>query len=274
MDNYIDLVLTFFPTMPRDFIEAAATAWAANADYGMDVAVGTLRSDPRYETWFPGNKYDGGVHLAEGSYWLTRRQYEDAITQLGVDKGVFTDQQYVSLVQGDVDVTEWQTRVKQLSNDILSTADDYGLREYYSELYDIPGVSDAAILSSAFEGNADAIRRYIGQAVVGHSGEIRGFDINLQTAANLYDANITTQAQADELFGAAAENVPLFGALSLRHNDPDHDFDLGEFLEAAVYDDQEQLSRQRRLIAQERAMFSAYRPLRERGGAAVGLIAE
>lgn len=274
MDNYVDVVLTFYPEMPRDFIEAAATAWAANADYGMDVAVATLRKDPRYETWFPGNFEDGGVHLSEGSYWLVRRQYEDAVTQLGVEGNVFTPAQYISLISGDVDVSEWQARVKTISNDILSTADDYGLREYYSELYDIPGVSDGAILASAFEGNADAIRRYAGQAIVGYSGELRGFDINLQTAASLYDANVQSQGQADELFGAAASQVPLFGALATRHYDPDDDFDLGEFIEAAVFDDQEQLSRQRRLIAQERSMFSAYRPLRERGSAAIGLLAE
>ena len=274
--NYIDRVLAFFPEMPLDFIQAAAEAWAANADSGMDVAVATLRTDPRYETWFPGNKDAGTglVHLLEGSYWLTRRQYEDAITQLGVDKGAFTAQQYISLISGDVDVSEWQERVKTLSNDILKTADDYGLREYYAELYKIPGVSDAAILSSVFEQNADAIRRFAGQALVGYSGELRGFDVSLQMAMGLYDANIRTQGQGDELFAGAAANVPLFGRLAERHFDPDDDYDLGEYLEAAVFDDQEELVRMNRLLAQERSQFSSFRPLRERGGATVGLVAE
>ena len=273
--DYMDAVLAFFPQMPREFINAAAEAWAANADYGMDVAMATLRQDARYEGWFPGNKApDGTVHLAEGQYWLTRRQYADVLTQIGVNPNVFNDGQYVDLIKGDVDVVEWQSRIRELSNSILSTAEDYGLRGYYAELYKIPTVTDGAILESAFAGNADAIRRQVGQALVGYEGEIRGFDIQLQLASSLYDANIKTQGQASELFGNAAAQVPLFGRLAARHFDPDDDYDLGEYIQAAVFDDQEQLTRMNRPLAQERAQFSAYRPLRERGDAAVGLLAQ
>jgi hypothetical protein len=273
--DYMDAVLAFFPQMPREFVDAAAQAWAANADYGMDVAIATLRQDARYEGWFPGNKApDGTVHLAEGQYWLTRRQYADVLTQIGVNPNVFNDGQYVDLIKGDVDVVEWQSRIRELSNNILSTAEDYGLRGYYAELYNIPTVSDGAILESAFAGNADAIRRQVGQALVGYEGEIRGFDIQLQLASSLYDANIRTQGQASELFGDAAAQVPLFGRLAERHFDPDDDYDLGEYIQAAVFDDQEQLTRMNRLLSQERAQFSAYRPLRERNGLAVGLVAE
>jgi hypothetical protein len=272
--DYMDAVLAFFPQMPREFIDAAAEAWAGNADYGMDVAIATLRQDARYEGWFPGNiAPDGTVHLSEGNYWLTRRQYADVLTQIGVDSSVFSDSQYVSLVSGDVDVVEWQDRIKQLSNEVLATAEDYGLRGYYAELYNLPSISDGAILESAFAGNADAIRRQIGQAVVGHQGEIRGFDISLQLASSLFDSNIRTQGQAQELFGDAAGKVPLFGRLAERHFDPDDDYDLGEYLEAAVFDDQDQLARMNRLLASERSLFSSYRPLRQRGDAAVGLLA-
>jgi hypothetical protein len=269
--SFVDRLRVIFPAMPIDFINAAAEAWAANADFGFDVAVATLRSDPRYEVWFPGNRApDGSVHLLEGAYWQTRREHADVISQLGLDSGVFDAGLYVSLIQGDVDVAEFEARVRTLSNDILARSD--GIREYFADQFGATGISDAAILESAFSGNSDAIRRSTGAATVGFEGQIRGFDVGLQLASSLFDANITTQGQAQELFGQAAAQVPLFGRLAERHFDPDDDFDLGEFIEASVFDDQGELSRINRLLSQERSQFSAFRPLRGRRGQVEGLL--
>lgn len=260
-----------FPSLPSDFITAAAEAWAANADFDIAVAIATLRTDPRYEVWFPGNLApDGSVHLSEGTYWQTRRQHADVINQLGIDPSVFDAGLYVSLIAGDVDVAEFESRVRILSNSILSRSD--GIREYFADQFGATGISDAAILESAFTGNADAIQRSVGQITVGFEGQLRGFDVGLQLAASIFDAGITTQGQAQDVFGRAASEVPLFGRLAERHFDPDDDFDIGEFLEAAIFDDQEQLSRIRRLLSQERSQFSAFRPLRGRRGEVRGLI--
>ena len=268
---FIDRLRVIFPAMPIDFINAAAEAWAANADFGFDVAVATLRSDPRYEVWFPGNRApDGSVHLLEGSYWQTRREHADVISQLGLDANVFDQALYVSLIQGDVDVAEFEARVRTLSNDILARSD--GIRQYFADQFGATGITDAAILESAFTGDSAAIRRSTGAATVGFEGHIRGFDVGLQLASSLFDANITTQGQAQDLFGQAATQVPLFGRLAERHFDPDDDFDLGEFIEASVFDDKEQLSRISRLLSQERAQFSAFRPLRGRRGEVTGLV--
>ena len=269
--GFIDRVRALFPEMPSDFISAAAGAWAANADFGFDVALATLRSDPRYEVWFPGNLApDGSVHLLEGAYHQTRREHADVISQLGMDAGVFDQSLWISLITGDVDVAEFEARVRTLSNDILARSD--GIREFFADQFGATGISDAAILESAFSGNSDAIRRSTGAATVGFEGHIRGFDVGLQLASSLFDANITTQGQAQELFGQAAAQVPLFGRLAERHFDPDDDFDLGEFIEASVFDDQEQLSRINRLLGQERSQFSAFRPLRGRRGEVSGLL--
>lgn len=268
---FVSRLRVIFPNMPIDFINAAAQAWAANADFGLDVAVATLRSDPRYEVWFPGNRApDGSVHLLEGAYWQTRREHADVISQLGMDAGVFDQALYISLITGDVDVIEFEARVRQLSNQILARSD--GIREYYAQLFGLRGVSNAAILESAFSGNSDAIRRSVGTATVAFEGVIRDFDVSLQLASSLFDANITTQGQATELFGQAAAQVPLFGRLAERHFDPDDTFDLGEFIEASVFNDQEQLSRISRLLSQERSQFSAFRPLRGRRGEITGLV--
>jgi hypothetical protein len=269
--SFIDRLRVIFPAMPIDFINAAADAWAANADFGFDVAVATLRSDSRYEVWFPGNRApDGSVHLLEGAYWQTRRQHADVISQLGLNANVFDQALYISLITGDVDVVEFEARVRSLSNQILARSD--GIREYYAEQFGALGVSDSAILESAFSGNSDAIRRSVGTATVGFEGVIRGFDVSLGLASSLFDANITTQGQATELFGQAASQVPLFGRLAERHFDPDDTFDLGEFIEASVFNDQEQLSRINRLLSQERSQFSAFRPLRGRRGEVEGLV--
>ena len=268
---FVDRIRFIFPDMPIDFIEAAAQAWAVNADAGFEVAVATLRADTRYEVWFPGNRApDGSVHLREGAYWQTRREHADVINQLGMDAGVFNEAQYVGLITGDVDVVEFEARVRTLSNQILARSD--GIREYFADQFGASGISDAALLESAFTGNSEAIRRSVGEATVGFEGDIRGFDVGLQLAASVFDAGITTQGQAQELFGQAAAQVPLFGRLAERHFDADDEFDLGDFIEANVFDDQEEQSRIRRLLSQERSQFAAFRPLRGRRGEVTGLL--
>ncbi len=270
---FVDRLRFLFPDMPIDFIEAASQAWAVNADAGFEVALATLRSDPRYEGWFPGNRAtDGSVHLREGAYWQTRREHADVINQLGLDPGVFDQGQYVGLITGDVDVGEFEARVRQLSNQILARSD--GIREFFAEQFgvDAGAISDAALLESAFTQNSDAIRRSIGQAVVGFEGDLRGFDVGLQLAASVFDAGITTQGQAQELFGQAAAQVPLFGRLAERHFDPDDEFDIGDLIRAQVFDDQDEQARMRRLLSQERSQFSAFRPARDRRGGVEGLL--
>jgi hypothetical protein len=271
---YLALARGLFPSMPDSFILAFADQYVQFADLpnGTTLALGQLRQDSRYAIWFPGNmRDDGTVHISEGQYWDQRALHEQAVRQAGLDPQIFSEEQYISLISGDVSVSEFGNRVRTQSNEILARSEEF--QSYYAELYGfVP--SDTAILQSVFTGNNDALIQQAGQATVGFEGELRGFDVSLQLAASLYDNNIQNQGQAQELFGQAASDVPLFGALAQRHFDQDDDFDLGEFLQAAVFDDQQQLSRMQRLVGQERSLFSRSTTLRERNGQVVGLTAE
>jgi hypothetical protein len=272
-----DTARALFPAAPDGFIRAFAVEFTRFADQpnGVQLALAATRGHPDYNVWFPGNlREDGTARVGEADYWTVREGYESQVRKLGLDPSLFTDDQYVSLLTGDVSVAEWGQRVAGMARDVLSRAGEF--RSYFSELYGIQGASDQAILAWAFNNNYDALQRQVGQATVGFEGELRDFDISLQLASSLFDAGIQSQGQASELFAQGAEAVPLFGRLAQRHFDPDDDFDLGEFLEAAVFDDQDEISRQRRLISQERALFSNYQPLRRRRetGAVVGLVAE
>jgi hypothetical protein len=274
---YEDTARALFPAAPLGFIRAFASEYAVYADQpnAVQLALVAVRDEPDYGIWFPGNlRDDGTVRVGEGDYWTVREDYESQVRKLGLDPSLFHDDQYVSLIVGDVSADEFGERVRTMAADTLARGAEF--RGYFSELYGINGVSDRALLAWTFNNNIDALQRQIGQATVGFEGELRDFDVSLQLAASLYDAGIQNQGQATELFGQAAEAVPLFSRLTSRHFDPDDDFDLGEFIEAAVFDDQDEISRQRRLISQERALFSNYQPLRRRRetGAVVGLVAE
>ena len=273
-EQFLTLAKSLFPSMPDEFLIAFTQQYVEFADLpnGTTLALSGLRSDARYAAWFPGNlRDDGTVHIGEGQYWDQRALHEQSVRIAGLEPDIFSDEQYISLISGDVSVGEFTNRIRTQSNDILARSEQF--QSYYAELYGfVP--SDTAILQSVFTGNNDALVRQSGQATVGFEGELRGFDVSLQMASSLYNADITTQGQAQDLFGQAASDVPLFGALAQRHFDSDDDFDLGEFLQAAVFDDQDQLRRMQRLVSQERSLFSRSTSLRERNGAVVGLTAE
>ena len=274
MTEFERLARLMFPTMPLEFVQAFAASWTTYADEanGAELALAELRQDGRYSAWFPGNLSDDGtVHISEGDYWQHRADLEQSVTLIGLSSGIFSDEQYISLITGDTSVGEFRDRLRTQSNQILARSDEF--KQYYGELYGFEP-TDSAILQSVFAGTNDQLVRQAGQATVGFEGVRRDFDVSLQLAASLYNAGVTNQGQAQELFGQAASDVPLFGALAERHFDPDDDFDLGEFLQAAVFDDQEQLNRMQRLVSQERSLFSRSTTLRERNGAVVGLTVE
>lgn len=273
-DSFLALVKRMFPDMPDAFIQAFGVEWTAVADLpdAANIALAQLRDNPNYAAWFPGNlRDDGSVHISEGGYWQQRAEHEQQVRKAGLLTNIFSDEQYIALISGDVSVGEFGDRIRTQSNEVLSRSTEF--KAYYSDLFGFEP-SDTAILQSVFTGNNDDLVREAGQATVGFEGVRRDFDVSLQLASSLYDANVRTQGQAQDLFGQAASDVPLFGALAERHFDPDDDFDLGEFLQAAVFDDREQLSRMQRLVSQERSLFSRSTTLRERNGAVVGLVAE
>jgi hypothetical protein len=98
------------------------------------------------------------------------------------------------------------------------------------------------------------IGRTIAISQIGAAASEHGFGIGLLAAEALVNRDVDIFT-ARRFFGEAEAMVPVLGTLAARHNDPDDDFDLGEFTQAEIMNDPEQRRRIRRLLAQERSSF-------------------
>lgn len=224
-------------------------------------ALEAVRQSAEYETFFPGNtRDDGTIRLSEGEYQSTIESYQDSIAAIGINPDLPQwDDMWVELIEGDVDGSEfWQLRVKPIYDRVLNNT-----AEVMAEFASLQGIalSPEAII-------ANAINPAIGTAILDKTmslAEIRGeFASKLAPTStiggeyfeDLYKYGVD-QNQARQLFGAADTMMPLLSVLAGRHQDPDDDFDIMEFTAASLYNDPEQATRLRRLMAQERASFQA-----------------
>ncbi len=275
MTEFERLAGIMFPSMPQEFVTAFGNEYAMWADQPNTVklTLAALRDRPEYPIWFPGNlRDDGSARIGEQDYWEQRGLYEQAVNLAGLPPDIFDEEQYISLIEGETSPREFADRVRTQANEVIARGDEF--KAYYAELYGFEPTT-TAILQSVFTGNNDALLTQSGIATVGFEAERRDFDVSLQLAASLYDAGIQNQGQAIELFGQAATQVPLFGQLASRHFDPEDEFDLGDLVQATVFNDQEQLDRIQRLTGQERSLFSRSTQVRRnRAGSSVGLVAE
>lgn len=250
------------PWMPPALIDAWFNEYldAGGADVpGAAVAAANMiRQDQQYRSlydhFFPGNRRDdGSLRLSETNYRSRIDTYEDVLLGVGVNPDAF-DQMFPGLISGDVGEAEFTQRVESMYERVIEAAPS--IREYYAANYALD-MTDAAIIASFLDpdvGNA-ILNRTMAISEIGGEASSRGFRVNLDLATRLEQAGVT-QDQAQDLFGAAAMDVPALNVLAARHADPDDDFDINEFTQAAIFDDPVQRRRMRRMVAQERATFS------------------
>lgn len=260
--------------------EVYAEVWDATGSG--QAAIDAVRADDRYETYFAGNKReDGTVRYEEAEYLSHMESYEDSMVAVGLDREFvrahFRDD-FVTLIEGNVDGFEfWRDRVKPVWDRVINASD--AIRAEYANSFGID-LSDEAIFASIM--SEDVYQGVIDQTIA--MSEIRGayserFDdivgIENDYFNELYKRGDIDLDAARALYANADTMLPALNALAQRHADPDDDFDIYEFTNAQLVTDPKQVTRMRRLMAQERASFqkagSQIDYARNRAGGASGL---
>lgn len=241
-----------FPYLPSQLLDIFADAWADTGD--VNLALATMRADPTYDTFFPGNRReDGSLRMSEAEYFSRVDAYNKAFRGWGLNPELFKGK-YATLIAGDVTGATLANRIAAAHEQVLHQMPQ--VREVYARYAGIE-LSDEAILASFLDPDvADGIlSRRIAVSQVGAEGEARGFTINLPFAERLHFAGVDQQ-RAREFFTSAEGRVPTLDELARRFADPDPDFDIVEFAEAAVFGSASQERRVRRLLAAEASLFS------------------
>ena len=237
---------------------ALSTFIDAYIDKGADAAWAAVRQSPNYETWFPGNMDDNGnIRYPEDQYAGTREAYRDVMRAVGLEPTAIAqlEGKFVDLMEGEVSPNEFMARVESTYNRIVVASDQ--IKEFYASQYGIQGLSTQDLLFAAMDPEFGRLtfEENFRIAEVGGAAAESGFDISSATAELISERGVNLPA-AREMFGRAQYLVPIMDALAQRHNDPDDDFDINEFLGSEVFNDPTQNLRMRRLVAQERSNFA------------------
>jgi len=244
--------------MPQDARDAYRDAYI---EYGADAAWAAVRKDARYAQWFPGNlTEDGRPRYAENQYAAVRQSYRDIITSVGLNPDIF-EEQFTNLIIGEVAPNEFSSRVFAVYDRVASASEEIKAR--FSEANQTP-ITTEGILASALDPDIGTkiLEGQIDYAEIAGAGDEFGFNLDM----NAVDRLVETGMRLDEargVFGQARQLVPILDTLAARHNDPEDEFDINDFLASDIYKDPRQSYRMRRLINAERAEFGV-------GGAVVG----
>lgn len=265
-----DQLAIIYPWLPPAVIAAYTKAWNGGAVDPWAI----VRQDPLYEEWFPGNSIEGGgVRYSELVYARKREEYRDVLRSVDLKPDNFEDA-ITDMIRGERTPEEFAAGVHDVYNRIISASDE--IKQYYADLLNITDLSTASLIAAYLDpANADEILSgKIDVALIGGSALEKGFNI-LPDLAKQLEGEGLVRSTASDLFGRAAGLVPILDILAKRHNDPDDDFDINEFLAADFFKDPVQNLRMRRALSRERASFSGGSRLRQsQSGAGVGLLTE
>lgn len=262
-------IRVLYPWMTEGMLRTYETSWGEYED--PDLAVQEVRLTDEYQSIFRGN-YDpesGQVRMTESQYFASKAKFDATLISVGLNPDPFEDE-WIRALEGDVSPTEMTSRIDNAYERIIEWAPD--IRQFYSETYGID-MTDAAIIASVLSPRIgeQLINKQMSVAEIGGEAATRGFTIAQDMAQELYQAGLG-RSEAAGFFGSAANTLPVLDVLAKRHDDPDDDFDLNEFVTAGIYDDPQQRRRIRRLVAQEGSMFTSGNVARSRTtGALTGL---
>lgn len=264
---YIPIPLRGTP-LEQVFIDA----WVETGDAQM--AMEEVRKDARYTDFFAGNKRpDGSVRYDENTYLSLIESFEDTLLSINVNPDLFQPQ-FAGLIEGNVSVNEFASRVDNLYERVIDAAPQVAERmnEYYGT-----GMGINAIVASFLNPDIGTaiLEKRIAVSEVGAEASRRNFTVSRDLANMLYEAGTDTASEAAQLFSLAENTIPTLQAFAARHDDPDDDFTLDDFVAAEVFNNPASRRRTRLLLAQERATFgqsgeAAYR--RSNAGGVAGLV--
>jgi len=265
----MDKIRTLYPWMTAGLLSTYETSWGEYED--SDLALQEVRLTDEYQAIFRGN-YDpesGQVRMTESNYFASKAKFDATLISVGLNPDPFEDE-WIRALEGDVSPTEMTGRIESAYERIIEWAPE--IRQFYSDTYGID-MTDAAIVGSVLSPRIgeELISKQMTMAEIGGEAATRGFNIGKDLAEELYNRQLG-RSDAAGFFGSAANQLPVLDVLAKRHDDPDDDFDLEEFVTAGIYDDPTQRRRIRRLVAQEGSMFTSGKVARERStGALTGL---
>lgn len=256
--------------LPSGAIDLWINEWVESGN--TDAAWAVIRNDSQYEKWFPGNlTEDGRVRYPEENYAAAVEGYRDVYRAYGLSESLI-DGRIGDLIRGEVSPTEFSARVGNMWSRVISASES--IQQYYADTYGVNGLTPQALLAGALDPDVgdQILDGRISVAEIGGEALGSGFAISAGRVEELV-AEGMNKSQADQLFGEAERLVPILDVLARRHNDPDDDFDIEEFLNAEFFRDPVQNLRTQRLVAQERAQFtSGVSTRRDESGAMTGLL--
>jgi len=239
--------------LPSAAIDIYLQEWFKSGN--VDTAWAAVQQDSQYETWFPGNlTEDGRPRLPEGDYAKTVAAYDEVFINVGINPEVMRAR-YGELIAGDVSPYELETtRINPMHDRVVSQSAQ--LKAWYSEHFGVE-LTDAALIASAIDPKLGEriLTRQIEMAEIGGEGREAGYDIDLSLVQRIVEETELTKAGAERSFLQAKSLIPVMNVLAGRHDDPDDDFDINEFIGADILRDPVQMRRMNRLVAQERATF-------------------
>lgn len=248
----IDELMMLMPGFGVDLVTIFAQEWVDSGN--RDLAMASVRQSGAYDITFPGlRREDGSIRMTELEYMGAREAFDSTLLSIGVNPDFFGET-FVDMVAGEVSPREMIDRVETVFQSIIQQTPE--LQAYYASNYGLE-LTDEAIIASALDPRVgdEILNKRIAVSQIGASAATKGFDLDYSLAERLYGLG-TTEAEAMQTFGEAAEAVPMFSALARRHHDPDDDFDINEFTAATLLDDPLERRRMRRLISQERSLFT------------------
>lgn len=271
MADYASLaqVALLFPFLPRELLAVFVDGYVEYGD--ADLATAAMRQSSAYDTYFAGNRRpDGTLRFSEADYASYRDLFNVTLASINVNPYLFSDH-FVDLIEGDVSSTEFTERIDAIYERVIDQGP--AIRQAYAQYSNVL-MTDSAILASALDPTIGRmiLNNQITMAEVGGEAAMRGFGLDLDMSRDLVRQGIN-RSGAQEVFGAAAQQLPILDVLARRHSDPDDDFDINEFLSAAIFDDPFERQRMRRLVAQERGLYTQSGFARTGGGEVTGLMA-
>ena len=269
-DTFMKEIQVLFPWMSDALLGIYQGSWTEFDDPA--VALQEVRQSAEYDAIFGGN-YDaatGQVRMTESDYFASKAEFDASLISIGINPDLFADE-WIEALEGEVSPLEMSSRIDSAYERIIDSAP--AIRAYYTENFGIE-MTDAAIVASVLKPSLgdQILNRQISMAEIGGEAAMRGFDIAGDMAGELFRAGLGRN-EAMGLFGAASQQLPVLSVLANRHADPDDEFDLEEFTAASIYDDPFQRRRMRRLVAQEKSLFSqgTFGVRRNQAGGQVGL---
>lgn len=250
------------PWMPQELLDLYTDLWSEYGD--ADQATNALYQTDQFDAYFPGlRREDGTLRMSPIEYVAARATFDWTLANVYHINPAMLGEQFVGLIEGDVSMDEWRSRMAGMWERVVQAPDEY--RQAWARFFGVEGdeaMTDAALLIAGMDPtlNQEMLNRQISLAEIAGQAALSGYMINQGMAARLYEAGMG-EAAAQSTFQGAANDIPILGRASTRQFEGG--FDLEAYLNAQVFGDAQARSAVQRILAGEASQFT------EQGGVAM-----